>query len=398
MNVGRALGPGRLWRRPLPRGGASWTLDYTDGRGKRRRVVLGSDRRVAERRRAELIRARDLELAGLGGEAGMTMLLAELAELHLADLATRSTPHHLRNVRSILERALAAIPAKRVRDLRPYDLVTYRQGLIAAGRSHRSTNLAVDRVRAMLAWGARLGLIAESPIRALDRLPEGPKYECCRRRALSEDEVARYLHAAEDDDRRQIALTHRRAIPQAPVWRFLVEGGSRYGETVRLTWGDVDLATRLVQLRGETTKAGRPRIIPLTQAMTLALLALRKAHEAFLGRAPTPGDLVFLTPLGKAWPWHTVNAMRVHDRLLAKAGIPRIDEHGRKVDLHGLRHSAATRFARAGVPLVTVQHLLGHADPKLTARVYQHVEVDDLRAAVERLGSASDRAPRQASA
>jgi integrase len=57
--------------------------------------------------------------------------------------------------------------------------------------------------------------------------------------------------------------------------------------------------------------------------------------------------------------------------------------------LHALRHTAASRLARAGVGLVLAQKLLGHADPKLTARVYSHVEVEDLRAAVVALPGAA---------
>jgi integrase len=40
-------------------------------------------------------------------------------------------------------------------------------------------------------------------------------------------------------------------------------------------------------------------------------------------------------------------------------------------------------MARRGVPLVVAQRVLGHSDPKLTAKVYTHLEVDDLRVAVE---------------
>ena len=62
---------------------------------------------------------------------------------------------------------------------------------------------------------------------------------------------------------------------------------------------------------------------------------------------------------------------------------------GRKLDLHALRHTAASRMARCGVGLVLAQKLLGHADPKLTAKVYSHVEVEDLRAAVVALPGAA---------
>jgi site-specific recombinase XerD len=40
-------------------------------------------------------------------------------------------------------------------------------------------------------------------------------------------------------------------------------------------------------------------------------------------------------------------------------------------------------MARNGVGLVQVQRLMGHSDPKLTAQVYTHLDVEDLRRAVE---------------
>jgi hypothetical protein len=48
-----------------------------------------------------------------------------------------------------------------------------------------------------------------------------------------------------------------------------------------------------------------------------------------------------------------------------------------------MRHMAASRMARRGVTLPVTQRLLGHTDPKLTAKVYTHLEVDDPRDAVE---------------
>jgi integrase len=117
-------------------------------------------------------------------------------------------------------------------------------------------------------------------------------------------------------------------------------------------------------------------------------------HEHVLGRATAPADRVFLSPEGSRWPQHTVNCMRIFDRLLEAAGIAREDAHGGKLDIHALRHTAATRLARAGVGLAQAQRILGHSDPKLTAKIYTHVGVDELRDAVDRLPSTADQAKR----
>jgi integrase len=361
--------------------------------------------------RAELIRRRDLELAGLGGEEGMAMPLRELADLHLADLATRVTPHHLRNVRCILDRALEAIEAVRVRDLRPHDLLVYRQGLVAEGRSHRWANLAVDRVRAMLAWGGKVGLIAQSPVRDLDRLPEGAKHTRCRRRALSEDEIRAFLAAAAEDDRRcaEVQASARRSrrqgrglrlvdapapprIPQLPFWRTLVDLGPRYGETVAACWGDLDVDAATLVLRAENTKSGKERLLPVPGPLLAELVALRRVHEAVLGRPVGASDRLFLTPEGCPWPKPSNNVNRIFRRILKAAGIERVDERGEKLDVHALRGTAASRLARTGTPVAVTQRLLGHADARTTLKHYVHVGMDEMRAAVDRLPNDRDKA------
>jgi integrase len=77
--------------------------------------------------------------------------------------------------------------------------------------------------------------------------------------------------------------------------------------------------------------------------------------------------------------------MRAFDRILEAAGISRANEQGRKLDIHAPRHTLATRLARSSAPLVQAQQLLDHSDPKLTARVYSHLGVEDLRGAVEQM-------------
>ena len=85
----RAPGPGRLWRR-----GDAWAIDYRDAEGRRRRKLLGPDKRVAERRRQELINQRNMQLDGLGAVEGMTLTLDEILGVYLEDLGARVSPRH----------------------------------------------------------------------------------------------------------------------------------------------------------------------------------------------------------------------------------------------------------------------------------------------------------------
>jgi Phage integrase family len=55
----------------------------------------------------------------------------------------------------------------------------------------------------------------------------------------------------------------------------------------------------------------------------------------------------------------------------------------RRIRFHDLRHGAATMLFQAGVDVHRVQRLMRHADVRTTTRTYAHLEVEDLRQAVE---------------
>jgi integrase len=370
QRLGRALGPGKLVLVRRGAGAPTYTFRWTDANGVRRQQALSTDKRVAQMRSTEIIRERDMALHGLGAVAGQAMDLGELIESYLADLGTRASDAHVTNSRQALARMIEELRVRRVMDVRPADVLAVRARMLATGLAPRTVNVHVDRLRAALNWGCDAGLIAQNPLARLKRLPDGEAHQAKRRRAMSDDEIERFLAAAQADDR---ANARPGRIEQAPFWRFLIETACRYGEARALTWADVDLDARVVTLRAETTKAGKSRSLPITRAMATELAELRRA----------PAERVFRSPDGHPLCVPTNNAMRVLNRLLAAAGIEREDAHGRSLDLHALRHTAASRFARHGAPLAVTQRILGHSDPKLTARVYVHLGVEEMRGVVE---------------
>jgi len=54
-----------------------------------------------------------------------------------------------------------------------------------------------------------------------------------------------------------------------------------------------------------------------------------------------------------------------------------------------LRHSTATLLLRAGVSAAIVQRILRHSDVRLTLGTYDHLDMDDMRAALEKLPAVS---------
>lgn len=397
---GRALGPGRLY---LAKQGARsmWRLDYKTHDGKRVRIALSEDRKLAEAKAKELILIRDMKLLGLDDQSGSDLQLRELRSRYLSDLRASATSEHLRNVTSRLTYVLDGIEAKTVGELRPIELMEYRNRHLERGASRRTANLDTDSMRAMLRWAVKVGLVTSSPIEKLPRLKETDGTKVCRRRAMTEREIEAFLRAAAEDDAKQLARVegHRRGsggerwqlrgrglrVPQMPLWRCFLECGARYNETVRATWADVDFDERVLRVRPEHSKTGKPRELPLLDGMLDELRGLRELHPRILGRSLRDDDPVFRTPEGAVWPRHSRNIGRLFERLIDRAGIDRIDARGMKLDVHALRHSAATRYLRSGMPLQHAQLLLGHRDSRLTTSTYGHLVAQDLRASIERI-------------
>jgi integrase len=100
-------------------------------------------------------------------------------------------------------------------------------------------------------------------------------------------------------------------------------------------------------------------------------------RQACQGYAGLPSDtLVFDVPTG---------LVRILDRDLLAAGIPKRDDRGRTVDVHALRHTFGTHLSAAGVFPRTAQAAMRHSKLDLTMNVYTDPRLLDVAGAVEML-------------
>lgn len=181
-----------------------------------------------------------------------------------------------------------------------------------------------------------------------------------------------------------------------------VRCGLRRGEVLALRWCDVDLdACRLkVERACDPAKANRGgyktpksktsrRAVPFSPDVQTALRAHRRAQKEArlrLGIAYQDHGLVVCRSDGQPWdPSRFSNAWTQAKK-----------DHALEVSFHELRHSYASQLARLGVPVGTVQALMGHADPMTTQRVYTHLLDGQLEDAAERQAAAIAAASSQA--
>ncbi len=228
-----------------------------------------------------------------------------------------------------------------------------------------------------------------------------------------------------DETRRRLERLGRE---RALIYKTLVLTGLRKGELASLTVGqlvlDADPAFLVLDAADEKNREGSTIPLRADLAADLRQWLADKAKAATGSRqdAPTvrfdpeaakagnaPGrfcgpDGAILSAVALELPADTplftvpAGLVRILDRDLRLAGIPKRDERGRTVDVHALRHTFGTLLSKGGVAPRTAQAAMRHSTIDLTMNVYTDPKLLDVAGAMEALpalplgaGSASGR-------
>ncbi len=237
------------------------------------------------------------------------------------------------NLRSVDARLLDRWQAYTLKHVKPVTFNTERRTL------HAIFNVAKK-------WG----LIEVNPFSNLHNMKVQE-----RRRFLMDEELELLFKSIYNE-----AMNSRNAHHRAIHYKFglyvelLLHTGMRREEGLRLKWEDIDFRRNILYV--VKSKSKQTRMIPLSRRAKEILLSL--GEELFAG---------FTTNL--------VTHKFIY--FCKKAGLV-----GFK--LHSIRHTHATKLIDAGVDVLTVSKLLGHADIK-TTMIYAKVQRPVLESAIKTL-------------
>lgn len=213
-------------------------------------------------------------------------------------------------------------------------------------RSKATVNRDIAVLSAVFGLAKEFGEIKENPVshvRYYGNLPS-------RERILSDSEEI-------------ILFKHLTKFPRlSQLVELLLYTGLRRGELFKLERRDVDLIDGFIELRKETTKAGRSRIIPMLSNVWAILEARSK-------------ELVDKNDNAILFPGTKTRAASFSSmfRKICKDDLSWPD-----VTVHTLRHTFSTRADRLNVGAFAQKDILGHSKLTMTSK-YTHPSKETLR-------------------
>jgi len=404
----------------------TYTAKYRDGSNVVREVATGCRDESAARsvlakleRRAELVKGEVLTAAEDAVIDHQATPLADHTAAYLLKLEAEGvSAMHRANVGRAVRRLASDCGFRRLADMSREALERWLVTQERAGMGARTRNTYRAAAVAFCNWCVETGRLLANPFAAVAKAAEDSDRRRTRR-ALTEDELVKLLAVARrrplldaktvrrgerkgkavaelrEDTRRRL---ERLGLERALIYKTLLLTGLRKGELASIAVGQVSLDTDppYLVLDAADEKNRQGATIPLRGDLAADLrawiaekaTALREAARAVpvvrfdAKRLPAVGST-----LPADTPLFTVprDLVRILDRDLRLAGIPKVDERGRTVDVHALRHTFGTHLSKGRVSPRTAQAAMRHSTIDLTMNVYTDPKLLDVAGALETL-------------
>ena len=380
-----------------------WYARYRDHNGIEKQVSTRCrDKQAVQQVLADLVVEIDKILSGIKSpkEANAARYVKQPLighiETYIEYLANKTTrgrktsPVHVANVKRQLQRLAKDCGFSRINDISTIKI--YKWMNEQAGKddmSGRTINTYRAALMAFVRWLIVEDRVVTNPLKGLHAADEMEKRR--KRRALKGEEIAKVLEVARTRPlqdaitirhgkrkglmaakirpgkrKRLIALGHERSL----MYKTMIYAGLRKNELATLTVDDLNLDanTPFFRLKTKNSKNALADEIPL-RADLVAELREWISHKL-------TGTRVFKVP-------HDLREILYRD--LKRAGVPRVDDQGRQIDIHALRHTCGTQLAKAGISPQVASKIMRHSSINMTMKHYTHLALVDTGRAVEML-------------
>lgn len=257
-------------------------------------------------------------------------------------------------------------------------------GMLEQGLNYDTAFGCLLTLSSVLSEAVEDGVLSVNPLQRAGKLLPRPK-------TLAEQEMEIFT----EDEEQAVLTTAQRTCPTFyPMVLTFFRSGLRVGEVLGLHREDVNVKDRTLAVRRQwtrwqlqTPKSGKPRVVEIPQRLVDSLkdwIALQDLEAAQAGR-PTPQ---ILFPGGTGGTRHHASYMS-ENRLRYALWYPLLKAATvRRLDLHAVRHTYASRLLAKGDSLKHIQQQLGHASLTTTANTYLHLSPGGNRSAVDLLDGA----------
>lgn len=350
---------GRIYQRIGKKGKRTWYADYSY-LGRRHRKKVGPSKKLAELALADIeLQIARGELNLLQTEINFNDFVKEYDEFSKVNHKPASYVRY-KNIIANFEKFLkfrgqsinlSQLKPKLFEDYKIWRRTTpLNKGIIAKSNT---VNMELKTLRTLMNYAIKWEYLKVNPTRGVNKLKV---IDSKMPRFLSKEEIKSLLDNCGEE--------------LYPIFFILLNTGMRLGELRNLTWNDVQLEEKRINIQAK--KDWRPktgeRVIPmsdLVQNLFMDLKEKRKVHSDFIFPGKDNGPL----------------SIKLRERLITitkRCGFPDVTK------IHTLRHTFASHMIMQGVDLPTLQKLLGHSDVQ-TTMIYSHLATDHLAEAMNKL-------------
>ena len=310
---------------------------------------------LEEKRRIEQEK-RDAETAERKRKAKEEMPFSMyFTEKYLPEAKTNKTHDSWRRENNLFELWIKPVIGQMpFKNIRPFHMERIKKNMADAKKSPRSIQYALAVIRQVFNHAIKNQMfVGDNPATKVSK----PRVDNKRVRFLTQDEADTLL----DNLKNKSKQVHDIAL-------ISLHCGLRASEIFKLTWGDIDLNSGIITVKG---KGGKTRPAFMTDKVKTLFENLPSGE---------PTDLVFKDRNGKK----IMRISNLYYKTLEELGFnDGIEDRRLKACFHTLRHTYASWMVQNGENLYTVKELMGHSTLVMTER-YSHLAKDNLRNAVQK--------------